>query len=412
MDHGKVTKMTGRRPYGEGAIYKQGDKWIGRLDVGYTETGGRRRVTVSGATKTDVRSKLKQLRRDRDNGATGLSASTTVKAWADEWLPRQAERVRPQSFNADRSAVRQWIVPTIGRRRLAELTAADIRKVHTAVIAKRKRSSALRVHATLMTALKAALAEGHAVPARVLQVPPPAQERSDRRDISVPEAILLLKAAAEDPMRSRWVAALLQGMRQAECLGLTWECVDLEAQTIDVSWQLQALPYDHGCGGTCGKRRGCDCPERHFRVPVGYEHEQLDGALHLVRPKTAAGQRIIPLVPWMTAALTQWREIAPQSPLVWPRSDGRPQTAPADLTAWHDLQKAADVTHPSGRRYHLHEARHSTATILLALGIPAQVIEAIMGHSSILSSNRYMHADLDMARKALNGVAAQLQLSA
>ncbi|MDQ1734439.1 MAG: hypothetical protein QOH56_690 [Pseudonocardiales bacterium] len=195
----------------------------------------------------------------------------------------------------------------------------------------------------------------------------------------------MLRVATDRPDGSRWVAAFLQGMRQGECLGLTWAAVDIAAGHVDVSWQLQAIPYRHGClvenKPRCGRRFGDDCPDRALRVPDGYEYRQLDGNLCLVRPKTEKGQRLIPLVPWMSAALSQWREVAPASPhgLVWPRPEGRPQTSKAEAEAWRDLPHAAEVDGP-GRLYQLHEARPTTATLLLEAGIHAEVIKAILGH--------------------------------
>ncbi|WP_263310913.1 hypothetical protein [Brachybacterium atlanticum] len=195
--------------------------------------------------------------------------------------------------------------------------------------AKRAQSTAIRVHATLMGALKAASLEGHTIPARIFHVPPPAKGQSDRTEVSVADAIALLKAAETDPRRSRWVAALMQGVRQGECLGLTWEHIDLERGLLDISWQLQPLPYAHGClddagKATCGKKRAGSCTERYFSVPVGFEHEQVHLRWHLVRRKTASGQRTIPLLPWMVAALTEWRdrEVAPTRGWCGPRSMG------------------------------------------------------------------------------------------
>jgi len=201
-------------------------------------------------------------------------------------------------------------------------------------------------------------------------------------------------------------------MRQGECLGLQWNLVDLDGGSLDVSWQLQALNFAHGCGQTCGRRFGGDCPQRRHRVPDGYEYKVLDGALCLVRPKTERGQRIIPLVPWMADALRQWRLVAPVSPhgLVWPRIDGRPQTSKADKTAWHDLQAAAGVS-AGDRPYYLHEARHTTATLLLEAGTDPEVVKAILGHSSIVTSRGYQHANQAMTRKALDGIAEKLQLT-
>src|SRR5690606_6470517 len=151
-------------------------------------------------------------------------------------------------------------------------------------------------------------------------------------------------------------------MRQGECLGLTWQAVDLDRGHLDISWQLQALPYLDRQAGT-------------FRIPDGYEAVHLHGAHHLVRPKSKAGFRVIPLSEFMWTALRQWQHEAPANDwgCVWPalRPDRRnvvrplPQLSRGDRDAWYALQDEAGVRHPSGRHYVLHEARHTTATLLL-----------------------------------------------
>lgn len=263
-----------RRQYGTGAIYQRADgRWIGAVMAGWTPGGKRRRITVSGPTEAAVKAKLKRV--DVDHGPAGVSVRTTVKGWSDEWLAVQAHRLRPKTVATNASAVKQWIVPAIGSRKLADLNPGDLRKVADAIrAAGRSTTTAHRTHVVLKKMLKDAIAEGHAVPQRVLVVGAPARAVHDRAAVPVPEAIRLLLQVADWPDRSRWGAALLQGMRQGECLGLTWDCVDLTSGTIDVSWQLQRLPYVAGRSGA-------------LRIPDGYEHRPVDGALSLVRPKSA-----------------------------------------------------------------------------------------------------------------------------
>jgi integrase len=126
----------------------------------------------------------------------------------------------------------------------------------------------------------------------------------------------------------------------------------------------------------------------------------------------------------MASALTQWKQVAPANPwaLVWAGVDDRngkhtivPRTGPSDRHAWWDLQDAAQVASTdgtAGRRYALHEARHTTATLLLEGDVDTEVIKAIMGHSSIVASRGYMHVSQALARKALDDVAAKLGLTA
>lgn len=136
--------------------------------------------------------------------------------------------------------------------------------------------------------------------------------------------------------------------------------------------------------------------------------------LHLVRPKSSAGWRVVPLVPWMVDALRTWRKIAPANKhgLVWPAADGRPRIPSADTAAWKVLQDEAGVRHESGRYYFGHEARHATATLLLEAGVETEVIKTILGHSSIVTSQGYMHVNRQQAREAISRVAERLKLQA
>ncbi|NNG36897.1 tyrosine-type recombinase/integrase [Nakamurella aerolata] len=394
-----------RREYGSGSVYQRADgRWIGSINAGYTRSGTRRRITISAKTEAQAKRKLRDKLRDLDQHGTPEAAErTTVKGYADTWLDRQQSRLRPSTHRNYASHLRHWIIPTIGHKQLAKLTPADVRAVDKAIRGEGRTSTTARVIQTVLTKmLRDAIADGHRVPERLLYLDSPARAVNDRDAIDPDHAKAILQAAADLADGSRWVAALLQGMRQGECLGLTWDCVDTTAGTIDVSWQLQALPYRE-------KYR----PATGLRVPDGYEYRQLDGSLCLVRPKTARGRRIIPMVPWMAAALTGWRQQAPASPhgLVWPRPDGRPQVAADDLAAWKALQDRAKARHGAGRHYHLHEARHTTATLLMSAGIDASVVTAILGHSSIVTSRGYMHANQEMARQALSAVADRLGLT-
>lgn len=412
--------MTGtkrRRQHNTGTVYQRKDgRWIGRYRNGFTANGTVAYKSVSGPTKEKAQAALNKAIRDAKTASADVSIDprATVKSWCDKWLTIREAKTRPKTFATDKSAVRLWIIPTLGNVKLTDLTPEHLRKLDRAIKAKgRSLSTVKRARDVLMLALKAAAVEGYAVPSRLFMTEQPSLGISDRAAIPVQDSVKLLQAAP-DRDRSRWAAALLQGMRQGECLGLTWDAVDLENGLIDISWQLQELVYRHGCEPSCGKKRGTDCKGRVFRVPDGYEHEQVAGRWHWTRPKTKAGTRMIPLVPWMAAALEEWRKVAPRSPhnLVWPAADGGPRDPKVDRAAFHALQEAAGVEHPAGRPYHLHEARHATATLLMALGVDTQVIVALMGHSSILSTRTYQHSDLQMMRAALDGVAERLQLTA
>jgi hypothetical protein len=369
----------------------------GSIDAGYTRSGGRRRPVVTGRTEAEVKRKLRDKVRALEAGSARSSAPATVKSWSDVWLPLVKARRRPSSYIASRTAVRNWIVPTIGHMRLADLTPVDIRAVDTAVTAVNSTTTALRYRSTLMKMLKDAVKEGHTVPDRVFHVDPPVVAVTDREAMPTEDAIKMLAAATTLPHGSTWAAAFLQGLRPAERRGLTWDAVGED--TFTVSWQLQSLPYNVRRDRSSG-----------FRIPDGFEHRQVAGALHLTRPKTKAGLRVYPLVPWMRDALDHWRAIADPNPpggLVWPMA----ANDKADVAEWQWLQDTTNVRHPSGRYYHRHEARHTTATLLLELDVPESVRVAIMGHSTIASTRAYEHVRDPQVLQALTGIAGRLQLT-
>ena len=411
-----------RRTYGTGSLYQRASdgRWCATIEAGYTKTGARRRVTVTGKTRGEVGRKLKAKQREIARGEEA-SARTTVKAWAETWIRQRATVDRPKTHTTDKGAV-GYIVAAIGHRRLTDLTPADVRAVDDAVRAEGLSSStALRYRGTLRRMLKAADAEGHAIPPRVLTVKPPAKAVNDRQAIPTPDVMRLLAVAGNLPHGSRWLAAFLLGLRQGEALGLTWP--EVGTDTLTVSWQLQAVPY-------LDKRDR----SKGFALPDGYEVRQLDRRMHLVRPKSQAGSRVLPLLPVLAESLERWRKERPaQEPikggslavpqarrgggasvpdygLVWPALDGRPKEANDDRAEWHRIQAEAKVAHPTGRPYHVHEIRHATATLLLELGVPEAVRVQIMGHSTVASTNAYQHVDVEMAREALTRFAGALEL--
>jgi integrase len=398
-----------QRSKGTGSIYQNTrGQWVAAIEAGWTERGTRRRITVKARTEAAVRVRLtERQRRIAAEGPTAESCgSITVKRWADRWLKERHRIVRPGTYVADRSGVTRWIIPTIGHVRLDALTPADIRKLAgTQEDAGLALPTMQRTHAVLGKILSDAVAEGYMVPQRAREAGSPGAGRSLRQPLSAEAAAKILTVAATRPDASRWVAALVEGLRPAEALGLTWDMVDLEAETMTLAWQLKALPYVESRNPGSG-----------FRVPRGFESRQIYGAYHLVRPKTRAGSRVVPLVSWLVKALAAWADRAPSSPsgLVWPRADGTPRSAAFDRRQWYDLAKEAKVTVtlPDGstRRPLLYEARHTAATLLLASGIDETTIKAVLGHSSVLSTQAYLHTDRTRTRAALAASAEKVGL--
>lgn len=398
-------KKAHRPRHGEGSFYyrERDGRWVGTLEAGWNPSGSRRRIAVGDRDEDAAWDKYQAKRKllITKGRAAALQRSITVSAWMNKWLKIQATRLRPNSYNGAASYVRRWIVPTIGSRKLEELTANDVRSVARAVIdAGRSSTTAGTIQGVLQKALRDAIADGYTVPEPPLLAGKPAKDRSNRRlVIPTAEAIELVRLAGSRTDGSRWLAALTQGIRQGERLGLRWDDVDFEAKSIRISWQLQELVLDRETG--------------RYRVPDGYEAERLEGRWHLVRPKSGSSEREIPLLPWMEFALKQWAKVAPKSAhgLVWAADGGGLITDKTDTADWQAFLAAAGVARKSGKPYDLHSARHTTATVLMEVRTDPDVIRAIMGHSDIVTTAGYKHVSAELMRQALSAAADVLQIS-
>lgn len=423
---GAMTKQA-RQAYKAGAVYQRHTKdcppavdgerpdhkckglWVASISGnGYTDSGARSRTTLYAKTEAAVRRKLRDAQVAKERGEVQPGSRVTVKAWADDYLKMRVHELSPNGYNAAASPIRKWVIPTIGHKRLEQLTPADLRAVAGAQRnAKPKPLTTATIAAThrvMLTMLRAAIVEGHHVPSRVLLVKAPKADKSDRESLTVPEGLACIKAAAEIPHGVRWLVTLLYGMRQEECLGLTWDAIDFDAGAfgeIRIEWQLQALPYNTHRDRTTG-----------FRLPDGYEAQHLVDSFHLVRPKSKQGYRVAPLLLPVRESLLAWRDVAPENKwgLVWPNLKGRPANDKHDRAEWWGLQNVAEVGHPAGRPYHVHECRNFAATMLLEAGVDESVVTTLLGHSSIIMSRKYLTVRRAPLLDALTRVGERLQL--
>ncbi|XVU27136.1 tyrosine-type recombinase/integrase [Actinoplanes sp. CA-054009] len=81
---------------------------------------------------------------------------------------------------------------------------------------------------------------------------------------------------------------------------------------------------------------------------------------------------------------------------VFAQPNGRPIVPRADHDAWKALLQEAGV-----RDARLHDARHTAATMLLVLGVPARAVMEVMGWSQVAMTTRYQH----LAPELISGIA-------
>lgn len=401
-----------RRGHGMGSIFQRESDgmWVGRVELPPGPDGKRRRKQVARARRAEVVTALRDLRRDLDRTGDLPTSSPTLAVWLTTWLDRiAAPRLKPRTTATYRSYIEHYITPSIGRTRLDKLTPGHVARMHAYITEQGLSSTtALQAHRILSRALVDAMREGRVTRnvADADHIDAPRRAVTTRRALTATDAQAILGLVAT-PGRERefirWSLALLAGLRQGEALGLTRDCIDLDAGLLRIEWQLQRLPWSHGCGPRtdtgwpCQRERAGSCSARHVTIPAGQEAERVHGGLWLLRPKSRRGWREVPIVGAFRDGLARYMAQAEPGPAGLLLHDaGRPLDPSRDSAAWHALLVEAGID-----RAPLHSARHTTATLLYELGVPEGTRMAILGHSSATTTAGYTHVTDAIARDAM-----------
>ncbi|MFY1673617.1 tyrosine-type recombinase/integrase [Plantactinospora sp. WMMB334] len=391
---------------------RQNHAWV---TVGTKPNGKPDRRHVKRRTKDEAKERVDELLAQKQAGTVVRPGrAMTVEAWLTTYLDTVApRRCDPSTIYDYRSKMRTWVYPEIGRVRLDQLTADHLDAVYTVMDrAGRAGSTVLKVHRILSRALEVAYRRGHMPrnPARMMDAPSfKAREIQPFRE---EEAVTVLDATEWRRNAARWAVGLALGLRQGEVLGLRWPYVDLEAKELRVWWQLHRRSFEHGCAGEpCGRRRAGNCPSR--VLPLRSGEQIVDGGLILKEPK-GKSKRTVPLPQELVDALRRHREIQELEQamagaawldhgFVFATATGGPISPEADWDEWKALLKAAGV-----RDARVHDGRHTAATILLALGVPIEVVQELLGHSDIRLTRGYSKVASAMARDATDRIGGAL----
>jgi hypothetical protein len=192
----------------------------------------------------------------------------------------------------------------VGPDRVAFLEPSGVRIVTKAVADdERTSATARKAYHALSLMLESARVEGIAARNVCEDVTAPVQGETNRGALSTEAALSVLKFAAEHDDGTRRLVAPLSGLRRGERIGARLDSLDpgSEQPTIGVEWALSEVPFEHCCGRTeddtwrCSKTRASSCTDRRLRSPDGFEYQQLDGRLRLIRPNSGK-PRDVPLI--------------------------------------------------------------------------------------------------------------------
>ena len=392
--------------------------WHAWVVVGTKPNGRPDQRHVKRATRGEVEERVDELLDQKKAGVVVKPGRPqTIQQWLETYFEAvAARRVDPTTIHGYRSKMRNYVYPQCGTVRIDRLTPEHIDRIYLEM---QRRGLAdatvVQTHRILSRALEVAYKRGM-IPrnvAKLIEDNPTAKKR-EMTAFTEAEARQVLAAAERRRNSARWSVGLALGLRQGEALGLRWPYIDLDKGEMRVWWQLHRRPFEHGCAQgkpTCGRRRGGNCPQKLLRMRTG--EIQLGGGLILKAPK-GSGKATIPIPKELVAELRRHKEIQELEKamaedayaahdLVFAELDGSPIDPARDWAEWKDLLKAAGV-----REVRVHDARHTAATLMLAQGVPIEVVQEVLRHSSIVVTRGYQHVASEMAKAATDRMGASL----
>ncbi|GAA1289765.1 site-specific integrase [Streptomyces javensis] len=406
--------MAGRNVNGEGTIVQRKDgRWHGAAYV-LTPDGTYKRRFVYGKSWDDVHEKLTRLKADSQSGIPVVTSKLSLGEFLTYWLANVARiKVRPSTYAAYETLVRIYLAPGLGKKKLARLTARDIRTFLATTARtcqccaqgkdkarpeRKRRCCALgkccesypsdRTVRFLLVLLRAALE--HAVredelPRNVAKnVELGMGTKSEIEPLTVEEGRRLLAEARGNRLWAAYELAVRIGLRRGEVLGLRWKDVDLADGTVTIRQTLQRVGGELLIAAPKTQRSA-----RRVALPA-----ECVTALRARRAQQH-GDRL--------AAGDKWKDNG--SNLVFTTKNGTP-IEPRNLNrAFTLLCDKAGV-----RQVRFHDLRHTCASLLHEQGADARMIMEVLGHSSIrVTMDIYTFVRLDSQRSAFDRVGDALR---
>lgn len=358
--------------------------WESRVTVGYDPgTGKQIQKSFSGKTQKEVREKLTAAQREIDRGTYLLPSKQTVSQWMNEWLETYCKNtVKPLTYSAYQASIKNYITPAIGSLPLQSLKGVNIQKLYngmleTGLSPKTIKNTAAIVHKAFSVAVKQGIMYTNPCDAADL----PKAKRAEIKPLQDDQIPLFLQAIQNDPYCNAFAVCLLCGLREGECLGLSWKQIDFRNQQITISQQLQK---EKKAGGTyyiadstkSGKPRTIEPP------PIAFEYLQAE-------KKRQTKNRL--------KAGTIWDN---PHDLVFTEDTGR--YIIFQTFHRHFKKIAASIGCPDARP---HDLRHTAATVALASGADLKSVQELLGHATAtFTLDVYAHATDKMKKDTANRV--------
>ncbi len=362
-----------------GSIRQRPDgRWEARVTIGTNPgTGKPIRRSLYGDTQKEVRQKMTAVLRDLDNGTYQAPNKITVSEWMNQWLTTFcANKIKPLTYISYETAIRNHINPAIGAMELQAVRGTHVQGIYNKMTSaglsgKTVKNMSAILHKAFSVALKQGLIAANPCDGAEL----PKAEHHEITPLTDEEIPRFLAAIDDSPMRNAYALCLFAGLREGECLGLSWGQVDFQRGRITISQQLQREKVKGGNyyiakSTKSGKSRTIEPP------PIAFEYLRAERAKQLEN-RLRAG--------------SAWHN---PDDLVFTDELG---THYATHTFYSRFKRiAASIGRPDARP---HDLRHTAATVAIASGADIKSVQDMLGHATAsFTLNVYAHTSEQMMK--------------
>ena len=307
-----------------------------------------------------------------------------------KWLEVTKSSIQITTYASYQGMVERVIVPYFRKRgiKLVDLKATDLQDFYNKQLERVKANSVIHYHANIHKALKYAVKIDLIPTNPADKVERPKKNEFKGSYYSADEIHALTEIAEGTKLEIPVLLASFYGLRRSEVLGLKWDAIDFDQNTITIRHTVTS----------------CD----------------LDGKRILVASdttKTKSSMRTLPLVPSMRERLLALKEEQQENRRLCGCSYIKDYLEYVCVNEIGDLIKPHYATESfpkllkakGMRQIRYHDLRHSCASLLLANGVPMKQIQEWLGHSDFsTTANIYAHLDysskLTSADAMLNGL--------
>lgn len=368
-----MERVKSRKANGNGHTYKVGGSWKTVIEV------DGRKISATNKSQQESRRIAKERAEAARTSNKGIIPGS-YKITLEQHLVPYLETVHSHSI-ADTTLVRylgickNYIIPALGKMQLQKISRREVVLFMNSLakngVGGRTANQAL---SALSIGFKGAIESGLIQSNPTNGVPNAVVDSKPINPLSEDEVRTMLDMTKGTYMHARLHMAF-NGLRQGEVIGLRWPQIDLENGEIQVIEQIQKVN----------------------RVPkvVPLKSASSNRSIAIAEETISALKRHKAIIAAMRLkAGDSWKE----EDLVFPNFDGGPLNSKTDLRRWKKVLSKCGI-----RDHRLHDARHTTGTLLYANGEGIETIKRVLGHSSVnLTSRTYVHSDKKPLRKAAN----------